>query len=1061
MPELEVRLFGAFQVTVHGQPVTTLGAPRLQALLAWLLLHRDCPQPRRQVAFALWPDSDEAQALTNLRRELHHLRRAWPAIDQCLEVNALTLHWTPDGPSGLDVAAFEQASRSVLTGAARDWNELERAAGLYPAALLPGLDDEWIDAHRQRWHDRMVAVLEALLDDDAPTSGAVRYAQRLVALEPYRDSAHARLMALHLDAGDPGAARHAYHECVRVLAAELGAAPGPLVQAAFHRLEQQGEQAPPAPPGPGEPPLVGRRAEWGQVLEAWQAASSGPPRALLITGEAGIGKTRLAEALLTFATAQGVRTARTRSYAAEGRLAYAPVVEWLRSPALYGALASLALPWRREVARLLPELTPESARNRAERHSEGWQRPQLFESLARACLGSGALLLLLDDLQWCDRDTLEWLHFLLRFEAHSPLLLVFTLRREEQDRTPAVRSFLQILQQRGLLNRVELGALSSAETAQLAEALRPGTLSPGAQSQLYRATEGHPLFIVEALRAGVALDGPEGAAFPPSPRVQAVIAARLEQLSGDARGVAQLAATVGRAFDTRILRDAGELDEDSLAGALDELWRREIIREQPGSGAYDFTHDRLREGAYDALSPARRRLLHRRVARALETRHATDLGAVAAQLAAHLEQAGEPEAAVTAYLQAAERANSVSASQEAMLQIQQALRLILALPDSAERGHAELAAHNMMAAALTALKGFTPPELEHTLDRALALAEQLGDSVAVTRSLWGMFSLQIVRGNVRGARELAERAMRLAGDDTGLLTDSHQALGGGNLTEGRLAAAAEHFEQARRLYAEHRHRRVLFGANVGVFTLAWGAHGLWLQGRVLEAREYVAQAAAIAEELGHPFTQMQARAYRSISHQLEGDLDAAWNAAEAAVEGCERSNIAYYREWGVIVGGWVQARRGEPEAGLRRIRRGLDALQRLDAALRLPYYLSLLAEVHLQLNRPEAARAALDVAQSVAGQNRDLWYLPEVFRLRGLTELNRAEGFFREALALARSQGAVSLELRAATSLAAHLEAAGHPREGAVVLEPVVAVFPAALVTPDLMRARALLTTLT
>ncbi|WP_309572042.1 hypothetical protein, partial [Deinococcus sp.] len=373
---------------------------------------------------------------------------------------------------------------------------------------------------------------------------------------------------------------------------------------------------------------------------------------------------------------------------------------------------------------------------------------------------------------------------------------------------------------------------------------------------------------------------------------------------------------------------------------------------------------------------------------------------------------------------------------------------------------AELAAHNVMAAALTALRGFTPPELEETLSRALALAEQLGDSPAVTRSLLGLVSLHLVRGNVRRARNLAERAMQLAGDDTGLLPSSHKVLGGVDVTEGQLESAARHFEMSITLYAEHRHRRVLFGDDVGVFCLSWGAHGLWLQGRVEEAREYVGQAAAIAEELGNPFTRMQAGAYRAVSRQLEGDLDAAWDTAEWTVAGCERHNIAYYHEWGVIVGGWVQAQRGEPEAGLERIRRGLDALQRQDAVLRMPYYLSLLAEVQLQLRRPEAARAALDVAQSVAGQNNDLWYLPEVFRLRAQAEPAQAEVSLHRALTLARQFGARSLELRAATDLAQQLMPS-RSAEAAALLEPVVTTFAPSVVTPDLERARALLNILT
>ena len=176
--------------------------------------------------------------------------------------------------------------------------------------------------------------------------------------------------------------------------------------------------------------------------------------------------------------------------------------------------------------------------------------------------------------------------------------------------------------------------------------------------------------------------------------------------------------------------------------------------------------------------------------------------------------------------------------------------------------------------------------------------------------------------------------------------------------------------------------------------------------------------------------------------------------------GCKRHNVAYYHEWGVIVGGWVMARRGDVSGGIARIKSGLDALQRQDAALRLPYYLALLAESQLLAGQEEAARAALDGAQAVAHQNSDLWYLPELYRLRGLVDPLHAEAHFRRALTIAQEQGALSLELRATTSLAALLQANDRAHEAPALLLPVHNAFPARLVTPDLIRARALLQTL-
>jgi len=337
-----------------------LPSPRQQSLLAWLLFHAGSPQPRRHIAFVLWPDSDEAQAQTNLRRELHHLRRGLPGSEQYLEVSAQTLHWRTATPYQLDVSAFQAAAKS---GPQVPTADLERAAELYQCELLPALDDEWLEPHRTALHDQAVLVQEELVrrhmqGGERPL--ALRAAQRLLALEPLRESVYAQIMQLQLDTGtgDQAAAAQTYGRCVTVLKAELSASPGSAVQAVYRHLQARQDDRPPTPTG--VLPLIGREREWSQVLAAWRAASAGASRSLLIVGEAGIGKTRLAEALLEFAESGHVRvrSARTRSYAAEGPLAYAPVGEWLHRPSLQSQLAGLEATWQSELVRLLPELAP-------------------------------------------------------------------------------------------------------------------------------------------------------------------------------------------------------------------------------------------------------------------------------------------------------------------------------------------------------------------------------------------------------------------------------------------------------------------------------------------------------------------------------------------------------------------------------------------------------------------------------------------------------------------------------------------------------------------------------
>ena len=692
-PVLHIRLLGDCSLCYDGAPaVTEVNTPRLQSLLAYLLLHRAAPQSRSHVAFQFWPDSTEAQAHSNLRTLLHRLRQALPDADQFISVEGQTLQWRQEVPYTLDVAAFEQAvSRAERTGeeAARR-AALERAIELYGGELLPSCYDDWILPQRERLHQAYVRAMEQLiqlLEEEREYDQALRYAQRLLRDDPLHEAGYRRLMRLRALSGDRAGALRVYHDCVTVLQRELGVEPSPATQRAYERVLR-------VEPGPESEtrttplvsPLVGRETEWAGLRRAWRRSARGP-RFALVLGEAGIGKTRLVEELLHWAQRRGIECAYARCYAAEGELAYAPVSVLLRAR----PLPALDDVWLSEVARLLPEVLGERPDLPAPQPmTERWQRLRLFEALARAVLREGQpTLLVIDDLHWCDPETLDWLHFLLRFDVRARLLVVGTCRPEELDEDCPFAAALPVLHRDVRLAEIKVGPLNNEETAALASNVAREELDPAAAGNLYRETEGNPLFVVETVRAALRSEGrglilgdgeleagqQTSAMEVLPPRVQAVLATRLGQLSPPARELAGLAAIIGRAFTVPVLQAAGNGDEDALVRGLDELWQRRIVRER-GVDAYDFSHDKLREAAYDALSPARRRLLHRQVAQALETTYASDPDAVARRLAAHYERAGLLEKAIPCYLRAGGAANRVFASDEADASFRRGLVLL-------------------------------------------------------------------------------------------------------------------------------------------------------------------------------------------------------------------------------------------------------------------------------------------------------------------------------------------------------------------------------------------------
>ncbi|MGH2460250.1 MAG: ATP-binding protein [Chloroflexota bacterium] len=705
-PTLQIQLLGDFRLLAGEAPITTVTVPRLQSLLAYLVLHSGAPRSRSQLAFLLWPDSDEAQAHTNLRQLLFHLRQSLPDADRYLHADKSSLHWRPshaDAPWTLDVVDLEAAvARATEAEQAQDASvarqELERAMRRYQGDLLPGCYDEWILPERDRLRqlflhgaETLIALLEREGDDD----GAILTAQQLLRQDPLHEAAYRQLMRLLARRGDRAAALRVYHTCTTTLERELGAEPSEATRAIYESLSRTDVLTGPPVDRPASRgaivPLLGRRVEWRLLQGAWRQAADGNARVVILTGEAGIAKTRLAEELEAWVSRQGMTTASARGYVALGNLAYAPVTTWLRAEALQTGLSALDPAWLTEVARLAPEVLARRPRlPRPAALTEGWQRQRFFEALARAVLSARPpLLLLLDDLQWCDQETLDWLQYLFHFAPGARLLLIGTVRVGEALAGDPLIAFLGALQRDGLVTEVPLGPLSTDETASLAERILGCELDAGARDRLFHETEGNPLFVVELARAGTQARLEDGqpladrplpllsqpaSSVPPS--VQTVLATRLARLSPSARDVANAAAVIGREFSSSVLARASADDENTVVRGLDELWRRRIVREQGAGETYDFSHDKLREQVYRSMSPAYRRLLHRRVAEALEAVYSGDRDAVCGQIAEHYERAGLPDRAIPFHQRAGEVAARIYANPEAINAFERAIALL-------------------------------------------------------------------------------------------------------------------------------------------------------------------------------------------------------------------------------------------------------------------------------------------------------------------------------------------------------------------------------------------------
>jgi DNA-binding SARP family transcriptional activator/predicted ATPase len=663
---LKINLLGGFRIVYGDTPVTALNAPRLQALLAYLVLHRSTALPRQHVAFMFWPDSIEAQAHTNLRKALYRLYQTLPRPDEFLCITPKTIQWRAETDYRLDVIDFEAAIKVAVTS-----DKLREAIALYSGDLFPDCYEEWILPERDRLSQVYIRALERLiqaLEHERDYTAAIDYTQQLLRCDGLHEGAYRSLMRLHMLNSNTAGALRAYHTCATVLQRELGVEPSRPTQEIYEELTRRAPLVAPARALSHIPPFVNRKAEMTRLQDLWQTSVVGQARFVLITGDVGIGKTRLAEEFLHWAERQEIVTRNARCYDAEGTLAYAPVTVWLRAR----PVPDLDRVWLSELARLVPEVIsshPDIVP--AGPLTEAWQRQRLFETLARALTADQpAQLLLIDNLQWCDRDTLDWLHYLLRFAAPGRLLVVGTLRPDEASRDKPIVAFLRDLTSSDRFAEIKLDALTDAETTELAARLSGGNLDAAWTERLYRETEGVPMFVVELVRAKA-----EGRSDALPPRMQSVLTARLAPLSAAAHDLAELAAAIGREFTFDLLKSASGEPDQRLVTALDELWQRRIVR-QRGPTAYDFSHDKLREVIYAQTSTARRQLLHRRVAEALELLHASSLDRVSAQIAAHYEHAGLADRAAQFYYQGAVSAQSIYANEEALILYRSALDLI-------------------------------------------------------------------------------------------------------------------------------------------------------------------------------------------------------------------------------------------------------------------------------------------------------------------------------------------------------------------------------------------------
>ena len=840
----------------------------------------------------------------------------------------------------------------------------------------------------------------------------------------------------------------------------------------------------------GLTPLVGREQEVGLLLERWGQVQAGQGHVVLLTGDAGIGKSRLVQMLKEHIAQEPHTRWECRSSEYAQNTALFPLVDLfqrlLRFEAhetpnaklakLESVLRQYRLPLEESVQLFAPLLSVPVP----EHHypplnlSPQRQRQKTLESII-AILNELAehqpVLFIVEDLHWTDPSTLELLNLVIDQTPTASLLVMLTCRPYFQ---PAWHH-------RSYLTEITVNRLSHTHVEQIVTRMTDGkTLPQEVLVQIVEKTDGVPLFVEEITKAILesgqlkALDGHyeltgslSTCAIPTT--LQDSLMARLDRLIS-AKGIAQLAAVIGRQFTYALLQAVSPLDEVTLQRELGRLVEAELLYQRglPPQASYLFKHALLQDAAYQSLLKSTRQQYHQRIAEVLEARFLETAETQLELVAYHCMAAGLTAQSVSYWHKAAQRAIERSAHMEAITHLRQGLELLQTLPETPERTQREVDLYIALGASLIATKGQAAPEVGETYTYARQLCQHLEDPYQLFPVLRGLWHYYQVHAELQTAYALSEQLCTLAQQvqDAAMLIAAHRALGMTLLYMGAVASAHMHFAQGMALYDPQQHRTsaFLYGENAGVICHSFAAWALWYRGYPDQGLTQIDAALTLAQQSVHPFSLAFALSCAAVFHRFRREERCIQEHVEAVITLAKEQGFPFWMAFGSMLCGSALAHQGQAKEGMAQITQGLMTYRATGAEILRPYFLALLAEAHSSIGQPEAGLTALAEALTLADTTRERWYEPELYRLTGELLLQQnsdnhteAASCFQQAITIAQSQQAKSWELRAATSLARLWQQQGKHQEAHALLTPVYSWFTEGFDTADLKDAKALL----
>jgi TolB-like protein/predicted ATPase len=837
-------------------------------------------------------------------------------------------------------------------------------------------------------------------------------------------------------------------------------------------------------------PLVGRQEEIEILLRRWSRTKAGEGQVVTISGEPGIGKSRLTIALQQ--RIDPARLTRIRYFCSPHHQdsALHPIIVQLEHVAGFErnddtetkldkleSIFAQNSPVNADLG-LIAELlsVPGGARYPRPDLTSQRKKQRIFAALLRQLDGISSrqpVLMIFEDLHWIDPTSCEFVDQLVERAGRYPVLLILTFRPEF--RAPWVGQPGVTAMALGRLGRAHVTALVQCLTTDSA------TLPPHIIAEIVEHTDGVPLFVEEITKAVLEADPAEPGVIASVPAsslgipatLHASLLARLDRLGPAAKQVAQAGAAIGREFSYELLvASVGELGERALNEALHRLVEAGLVfqRGTPPAATYLFKHALIQDIAYSTLLRRMRQDIHRRIAEALEAQFSSLIEAQPEIAAHHFGESLETEKAVAYWHRAGQVSVTRSAVREADTQLRRGLDLLRCLPESDERKRRELDFHITLTTALMGARGYADPEIAALLERSQQLVTETGGlrSALHFSVLYGIWVVAYVGGNANRLLDLAIEFQSLAESQaiSGPCLIGHRMLGASLMVVGNYREALPHLTLAASLYQPDKHGEFAFryGQDIGASALCYLAWALWHNGFFAQATRTADRAIRHARGFGHAHTLVYTLWHAATVSLLARDTVRVAALANEVVGISAEHGFAMWLAYGNIFEGWAAARRGEVAAGIGRMRAGIAAAAATGARLFEPLFLGLLAEGLMLDGSADEALAQLDTAVAAAARTGNAAALADLRRLRGivLQSLGAANGdgaepAFTQAIAEASRQGSRFYELRAATDLARLWRDQGRGAEARDLLAPIYGWFTEQFDTPALKKAKALL----